>query len=592
MKKRFPVQWLVGCTVATLAGTIAAGRADNAARAQAGKPPTVSTRSASALGTTGMTINGSVHSHALPGTFFFEYGPTSRYGSQTEAAPLPPRLSAFYREDWNAGTGGWESWNFAHHAQGGVDGGFVRFSEPSADDPNHVDGIGALHLVKYLYPGVFGPTLYLGGGDPDLRDARLSLSVRGNDWKPNGSELVWWTQSQSNVEIGEAAGWQRANWAYTGFSLNDFLMSGNWEKVEYRLLNDAEQWTYGGNNHQQSNHSRYSYWPIDKAQRHLNVDFFHLLAFVDPQKRPEGSLDFDQFELAYRNYSLLIPSNGGTLAAAPESDVSPATLTDGWRNGLGHTWHSAKKPSAPLEFVYRFKDPVVIETVQLHQNPEWPAKDVEVLVSTDGTTYSQLVKKTVPEKSPKGPNFTLTIDRALAARASHLKVRIRSGYRDEHWGLGEVDIFGRGATMLPEDDIFFVNTDVEGLEPGATYHYRLTAVTSAGTSHGEDRTFTVPADTRPHVITGGASRTTRTSAKIEGRLNPLGKRTHFYFAYGRDGSYGSRSPTTYGGLQITPRTVFAHLADLQPKTTYHYRLVAENETGVSYGEDQSFRTSE
>ena len=66
----------------------------------------------------------------------------------------------------------------------------------------------------------------LGGGDPDLRDAKVSLWARGRDYKPNGAEIVWWTQSQSNPELGQAQGWRRANWAYTGFRLTDFLLDG------------------------------------------------------------------------------------------------------------------------------------------------------------------------------------------------------------------------------------------------------------------------------------------------------------------------------------------------------------------------------
>src|SRR5262249_10135503 len=55
--------------------------------------PTVTTRSASALGRAAMTVNGSIHPHGLPTTYYFEYGPTTAYGSKTAVAPLPPRLA-------------------------------------------------------------------------------------------------------------------------------------------------------------------------------------------------------------------------------------------------------------------------------------------------------------------------------------------------------------------------------------------------------------------------------------------------------------------------------------------------------------------
>src|SRR5262245_4245394 len=216
-----------------------------AARAPAAEPsrdpgaPAVVTRSASALGLEGMTLNGSVHPHGWPTTYYFEYGETPAYGRKTMPAAVPPRLAAHYHESWDHNTGGWAGWGargLEFHPRGGAAGGFIRFSEPSRDDPNHVDGIGTVHLAKYAYPGIWGrltgqPSLFLAAGDPDLRDAKVSLFVRGNRWVANGAELVWWTQSQSNLPVLDRAGWRHANWAYTGYSLTGPLQTGKWEKV-------------------------------------------------------------------------------------------------------------------------------------------------------------------------------------------------------------------------------------------------------------------------------------------------------------------------------------------------------------------------
>ena len=62
--------------------------------------------------------------------------------------------------------------------------------------------------------------------------------------------------------------------------------------------------------------------------------------------------------------------------------------------------------------------------------------------------------------------------------------------------------------MLPDDDVYYVNTDIHGLTSGETYHYRLVATAQGATVHGADRTFTMPATNRPHVVTGEASRLT------------------------------------------------------------------------------------
>lgn len=559
------------------------------------KPPTVTTRPAMPLGNASMTVIGSIHPHASPTTYHFEYGPTTAYGQKTTPTPLPPRLAAHYLETWDDNRAGWYAGRgsekeLIHHPMGGATGGFMRYTSPTFDDHNHDNGIGTVHLAKYIYPGPWGkiankPSCQWGGGDPDLRDARVSIALRGNNWVPNGTQLQWWTQSQKNIEIGyDPKLTHMANWAYTGTDLTAHLRSGKWEKASYRLWNDPEKWTYTGGTR------IYKYWSINDAQAHLNGDCFHMITFVDVKNVPKGAIDFDDFELTYHNYSLLLPTNGGKLLRSPESSVDPATLTDGWRFGKGRAWSSAANPSTPLEFVYSLKDPVTIKTVQLHQNPEWPSKDVEVLVSDDDKTCVPLVKKVLPEKSVPSANFGFTLDTGLSAKASFLKVRVLSGYKKEQWGLGEIEVFGTGATMVPEDDINYVNLDVTDLMPGKEYHFRLVATSAAGTTMGADQTFTVPADQKPLAVTAPAEQVTADGARVFGRLTPMGPVTQYYFEYGTDTKYGTKTPLSPGGIQIVPRTVFADLKGLKAGATYHYRLVGINEKGTAFGQDATFAT--
>lgn len=565
-----------------------------------GNAPTVTTGSGSALGTRGLTVNGSIHPHGEPTTYYFEYGPSKDYGFRTAERPLPPRLAAYYHESWDEGMGGWDSWLTESQVDsGGPSGAYVRLAEPSRNDHNHDDGIGTLHLTKYLWCGRCraanrDPGPCLAAGDPDLRDAKVMVWVRGNDWKPNGSELLWWSQAYVNVQMVDDPGWRASNWAYTGFLLTDFLMDGEWHKVDYRLWNDTFYWSFGGNNptRQGGVARRYDYGSIDQVQGHLNDDFFHLTAFIDVDNPPSGSIDFDEFQLVYRNESLLFPDNGGHLVSWPQDSADdPATLTDGWRHGAGRMWKSRPDPEAPQEFTYAFERPVTIDAIQIHQNPEWPGKEVEILVSEEGETYTSILKQTLPQKGKPNANFAFTVDRGLAARAGHLKVRLLSGYDSRRWGMGEIEVFGAGAVMRTDDDLYNVNLDLEHLTPGTTYHYRLVAANGTGMAYGDDRTFTLPADHRPLVKTGPASRIQAHTAKVEGRLNPMGVRTRFYFQYGTDTGYGRESATSYAGLQVTPRLVFSNLKDLAPETTYHYRLVGESERGVSYGEDAIFATA-
>jgi hypothetical protein len=569
-----------------------------AGRVMADEPATiVETLPAEPLGNTGLLVNGRIHPHGRYTTYYFEYGPTASYGHQTSPRPLPPRLAAYLTENWDENAGGWFSWGqggMQHHPTGGAAGGFIRFEEPSRDDHNHDDGTGTVHLAKYVYTGPWGPfsgkpSTYIGAGSPDLRDARVRIHVRGSRWTPNGTELMWWAQAQSNIEVLNNPGWEHSNWAYTGFSLADRLTSGEWESVEYRLNNNGPDWSYAGDN--PAKRGVYTYWPLDEMLSHMNLDCFHMVMFVDPANPPTGAIDFDEFELAYRNHSLLLESNGGRLMRSPDSPDSAATLTDGWRHGAARMWRSAAGPSGPLEFTYAFADPVTIRAVQLHQNPEWPAKNVEVLTSANGEAFAPLVAREMPEHGDPNANFAYTLDENLSASARFLKVRIVSGHRDQHWGLGEIEVFGDGARMLPDDDWHHVNADLTGLTPGVEYHYRLVTQGDSGTVAGEDRALRLPADLRPHVVATSAGRITADAAQLRGRLNPLGTATQYYFEYGPDNRYGQRTPDAYGGLQITPRLAFANLTNLRRGTMYHYRLVARNEHGVSVSSDAWFATA-
>ncbi len=526
-----------------------------------GRVPTIEEHVASPLGMTGLTANGRIYPHKLPTNYHFEYGPTVAYGSQTTAQPLPPRLAAFYRESWDRGLAGWsggmDGKGLVHLAEGGASQGFVRFTEPSGNDPNHVDGIGTLHLASYFYPATHpsgaGVQAYWGGGDPDLRDARVKIQVRGNKWVPNGSECVWWNTKRQRIALKPHSSLAKGQLGLHRFQPQRFPRL--WQVGKGRVPAEEQLPRLDLRSKQSGpGPAQLRLCPINDSLGRLSCDFFHLLAFVDPQKPPEGSIDFDEFELAYRNYSLLLPSNGGKLLSSPaDSPDDVATLTDGWRNGAGRMWRSAPQPTAPLEFTYAFADPVTIQTIQIHQHSDWPSRQVEVLVSDDGESWKPLLKKELPENSPAGPNFTFLLERGISAAARQVQVRILSGYKPERWGLGEIEIFGTGAVMQTDDDWYYVNQDITGLESGKTYHFRLIATSSAGTTHGADQAFTLPADSRPHVVTGLATRIRNGSARVEGRLNPLGKKTEFYFEYGPDTNYGQKTSPQYGGLQITPR---------------------------------------
>lgn len=150
---------------------------------------------------------------------------------------------------------------------------------------------------------------------------------------------------------------------------------------------------------------------------------------------------------------------------------------------------------------------------------------------------------------------------------------------------------GEGTSSVP------VSATVTGLQPGTTYHYRITANSAEGTAVGVDKTFTTtgtPPPPPPSVTTGGTSSITVHKATVEATVNPNGADTHYYVEYGTNsGLYEQTAPAPPGtddGAGTTPTTVKTTLSNLAPYEAYYYRVVASNSSGATYGEQKEFRT--
>ena len=128
---------------------------------------------------------------------------------------------------------------------------------------------------------------------------------------------------------------------------------------------------------------------------------------------------------------------------------------------------------------------------------------------------------------------------------------------------------------------------IGGLSPDTTYHFRLVASSSAGTTDGADATFT-SAKAPPTVATGAATLASATSAVLTGTVDPNGKPTTYVFQYGRRTSYGQSTPSASAGSGTAPVAVRATISGLSLGTTYHFRLTATSADGTVSGADATF----
>ncbi len=121
-----------------------------------------------------------------------------------------------------------------------------------------------------------------------------------------------------------------------------------------------------------------------------------------------------------------------------------------------------------------------------------------------------------------------------------------------------------------------------------TYHFRLVASNSGGTTIGSDKTFST--SLAPGVVTGAALNVSASTATIAGTVDPRGRSTSWWFQYGATASYGGKTATKSAGSKAGSQNVSAGLTGLKNGTTYHYRLVAKSDAGTTYGSDLTFAT--
>jgi hypothetical protein len=95
---------------------------------------------------------------------------------------------------------------------------------------------------------------------------------------------------------------------------------------------------------------------------------------------------------------------------------------------------------------------------------------------------------------------------------------------------------------------------------------------------------------RPAVTTGGTSNVQQSTANLNGRVDPNGKATTYFFQIGTTRIYGTNTAAASAGAGRNPIAVSVPVSGLAPLTVYHYRIVARNADGQRIGPDRTFRT--
>lgn len=161
-------------------------------------------------------------------------------------------------------------------------------------------------------------------------------------------------------------------------------------------------------------------------------------------------------------------------------------------------------------------------------------------------------------------------------------------------GLGNatpLTAVGDGGASLP------VSSVLADLAPATTYYFRLDAQNRFGTVNGPAMSFTTAgpaAAALPSIATDIAADIDTSAATLRGTVNPNGAPTSYWFEYSTDSLLGSAllnsTARISAGSGTNPISASTRISDLARRTTYYFRLVAENDAGVMRGARRSFKT--
>ena len=141
-----------------------------------------------------------------------------------------------------------------------------------------------------------------------------------------------------------------------------------------------------------------------------------------------------------------------------------------------------------------------------------------------------------------------------------------------------------------------VENDTTALQPNTFYTVRLFASNSGGQVKATETFKTEPA--APLVESFNAGPITPTSAGINAEINPRGSDTLYWFEWGVEDcstpeavcqSIPAEHDASAGSGQLF-KYVSRQLTGLSPETTYHFHLVARNDSGTVEGSVQEFTT--
>lgn len=159
-----------------------------------------------------------------------------------------------------------------------------------------------------------------------------------------------------------------------------------------------------------------------------------------------------------------------------------------------------------------------------------------------------------------------------------------------YFDYGPTSSYGSSTPLMETNftnQLDLVSAIVSGIKAQTTYHFRIVATNTTGTTYGRDHTFVANVGI-PIISTPSVSAATTSSVTVTAKINPSGLATQAQLDYGTSTTYGQQTPPQQLSSGQVPVAFAATLAGLAPKTLYHFRVDTTNAAGTSLGTDISF----
>ena len=137
---------------------------------------------------------------------------------------------------------------------------------------------------------------------------------------------------------------------------------------------------------------------------------------------------------------------------------------------------------------------------------------------------------------------------------------------------------------------------ITGLTKNTIYYFRVAAENQYGINRGAMYTFKTTEGTPPPVggipssVTLSASDISRTTANLNGEVTSNKVSTVYWFEYGNTANLGNTTAFVLAGNGSVKTPTSASVSNLDPGTTYYFRMNAQNQFGTVNGSILNFKT--